>query len=227
MNSRLIKIIAALTMLIDHIGAILFPYAYWLRVIGRIAFPLFCFLIAYGCIKTRNINKFAFRLLWFGIACQIILSLASWQWWYPSNIFFTLLSGVALIVLIKKFSSTRPHHIILLVAGSTLILALTHFAQFDYGIPGVLLIVTFYLVLNKKPIETAKLMSIPILLLFNITFLIIFGVAYFIQFFSFLACIFIIFFTDKQLRISKFEKWGFYIFYPLHLVILMMIALLI
>ena len=67
-----LKIIACLTMLIDHIGLFLFPEALWLRYIGRIAFPLFAFFIAEGCRYTRDRFRYFLNVFVLAVLCQSV-----------------------------------------------------------------------------------------------------------------------------------------------------------
>lgn len=66
-DTGLLKLIAILTMFIDHLGAAIFPEYRSMRVIGRIAFPIFAYCIAVGCIYTRNIAKYALRVFLVGL----------------------------------------------------------------------------------------------------------------------------------------------------------------
>ena len=59
-NSFILKMIAIITMVIDHVGAVLFPMNMMFRYIGRISFPLFVFLLVEGSIHTRKIRKYSF-----------------------------------------------------------------------------------------------------------------------------------------------------------------------
>ncbi|MFN2363319.1 MAG: TraX family protein, partial [Halarsenatibacteraceae bacterium] len=70
MSSFQIKMVAITTMLIDHIGSIIFPEYIILRVIGRLAFPLFAFLITEGYRHTSNINRYLVRLSIFALISQ-------------------------------------------------------------------------------------------------------------------------------------------------------------
>jgi len=227
MDSRIIKIIAVISMLIDHIGAHLFPEQTWLRAIGRIAFPLFCFLIAYGCIKTRNINKFFLRLFIFAFISQILIFLARWEISFGwLNVFFTLASGVLCIILLQLIiKHNKKDFLPLIIIGSLVaILVIFTFAEtfrFDYGIPGILLIILFFFSLERFE-KNWKLLTLPILTLFN---LLMFIIGHFpTQWYSMLAILFLLGFKDRKLKISKWERWAFYIFYPLHIIILILIS---
>ena len=67
-----LKIIAMIAMLIDHIGAYLFPQVRWLRIIGRLALPMYAFLIAEGCHYTHDRKKYLLSMLSVAALCQIV-----------------------------------------------------------------------------------------------------------------------------------------------------------
>ena len=78
LSSFWLKIIALLTMTIDHVGYMLqsygiYPIGYIFRIIGRLALPLFCFMIAEGAIHTKNIKKYALRLGIMASAVSLII----------------------------------------------------------------------------------------------------------------------------------------------------------
>lgn len=74
MNKNILKLLAALTMVIDHAGLLLFPQAAVLRWIGRISFPLFAFCVGDGCVHTRKPWVYFWRVLGLGLACQIVFA---------------------------------------------------------------------------------------------------------------------------------------------------------
>ncbi len=143
-DTGLIKLVAMVTMLIDHVGAIFFPGVNELRIIGRIAFPLFCWGIASGSVRTRSLPRYALRLLLGGLVAQPFYMLALnhtvWQW----NVMSTLLLGLLAIIGIqkKRFYSQ--------IWAPVLCLALASVQQMDYGWRGVLLIILMYLARGSR-----------------------------------------------------------------------------
>ena len=98
-----LKLIAIIAMAIDHIAAVFFPQAYFLRFIGRLTLPIMAFLVAEGYFYTRDPKKYCFRLFMAGIISQIPFSLAFDT--SALNIMFTLtLSVLALAVLDSKLA---------------------------------------------------------------------------------------------------------------------------
>lgn len=70
LSAMTLKYIAMATMLVDHMGYVLFPWILWLRCVGRIAFPIFAFQIAEGCIRTHDRRRYALRLLLFAVLTE-------------------------------------------------------------------------------------------------------------------------------------------------------------
>ena len=95
LNSLHLKLLAMVTMLIDHMGFTLFPYALWMRCVGRLAFPVFCFLIAEGCAHTHDKKRYAARLLVFAVLSEPAFDLMHGVWFTMDyqNVLWTLLLG--------------------------------------------------------------------------------------------------------------------------------------
>ena len=72
LSGNQLKIIAMITMLMDHIGVNLFPSVTILRVIGRLSFPIFAYMIAEGCRYTRDRKNYLFTIAALGILCQLV-----------------------------------------------------------------------------------------------------------------------------------------------------------
>jgi hypothetical protein len=248
MNSRVIKIVAIIAMTLDHVahwGLVYDPLLNDVfRIIGRIAMPLFCMLVAYGVTKSRNPWKFAIRLIIFAIAVQVFLNLYLYRdlfaaGWY--NVFFTLAFGVTAASLlklceavIKKYKGVMKWQQVLCVFATFIgviaalvipyILNSEFGINFDYGMPGVLLVIMFYLALRHS-MRTLKITCVLIIALWcmmlpSIDWWVTHSLGLPIQWFALMAVPFILLFVDRKLKITVFEKYAFYIFYPLHIAVI-------
>ena len=122
MTAFAIKVIAAFCMLIDHIGAVFPEYTpAFFRWIGRIAFPIYAYMIAQGCRRTKNINKYLLRLGVFALVSEIPFDMAfmhytdvergfTWNinFLRNTNVFYTLFLGAACIAIYEKMK-TKKH----------------------------------------------------------------------------------------------------------------------
>ncbi|WP_430884913.1 TraX family protein [Fusibacter sp. JL216-2] len=127
-----LKFLAMLTMLIDHIGYMFFPSQMLWRIIGRLSFPIFAFLIARGYRYTSSKVKYAGRLFIFGLISQI-----PYIYFVPGklNIMFTLFIG---LIIIELFESKFK----VLSFG---LLAIGHFFPVSYGVYGLMMILIFHM----------------------------------------------------------------------------------
>lgn len=138
-DQGLVKLVAMVTMLVDHVGVVFFPRVLELRVIGRIAFPLFCFGIVTGFIHTRNWRRYALRLLLIGLAAQPFYMLALNHSLWELNVLATLLLG--LLSLVGMRARRWGSHL----WAPALCLIIAAVQPMDYGWRGVLLIQLMYL----------------------------------------------------------------------------------
>ena len=140
----LLRLVAMVTMLIDHIGVVFFPGVLELRIIGRIAFPLFCWGIVTGFHHTRDWRRYALRLLVFGLIAQPFYMLALNHTWMQWNVLATLLLGLLSIAGIRarRFYSHLWAPLLCLIFASV--------QQMDYGWRGVLLIQLMYLASGSR-----------------------------------------------------------------------------
>lgn len=210
-----LKIIAIAAMLIDHIGAVFLgtyeiPY-YICRLIGRIAFPIFCFLLIEGFLHTKSLPKYCFRLALFALISEIPFDLAfngTPFVWDSQNVFFTLLIGLLVISFMKYVNDKLPNQteIRLLLRAAALVCGMlaTDFLKTDYSDIGVLCIVFLYLLYGKR--TTA--MAVACVLLCFLSRLEI----------TAFTTVFLVKNYNGKRGISL--KYIFYIFYPLHLIIL-------
>ena len=91
-----LKIIALITMTIDHIGKLIFPQYRVLRVIGRLAFPIFAFMIAEGCKYTKSSKSYLASIVTLAAVCQITLCVAEKS--LHQNILVTFTLSIILIL---------------------------------------------------------------------------------------------------------------------------------
>lgn len=224
MNSFQIKIFACLFMVSDHIGYIFFPSDLTFRMIGRLAFPIFAYLIAEGYKRTRNVKAYFFRLLAFGLISQLIFQLATKN--RELNIFLTLSLGLLSILLFDRIKNKKLGSLSVI-----LIAAMAYFLKSDYGAYGILSIFFFWFYGEKK--DFAKLILSQWLLiifyllveksnLINGSFSL--DPYYSIQFLSLFALFFIYLYNGER---GRKLKYFFYAFYPVHLAILVFIKYLI
>lgn len=143
-NTALLKTIAIICMLIDHAGVAFFPGVTEMRLIGRIAFPLFAWCVVVGAEYTRNIWRYALRLLLVGLIAQPCYVWGLNHKWHEFNIFATLLLGLFSIAGIqqKKFFSH--------IWAPVLCLLLSCIIYVDYSWEGVLLILVLYAARQQK-----------------------------------------------------------------------------
>ncbi|MBU5331960.1 conjugal transfer protein TraX [Anaerocolumna aminovalerica] len=219
MNGLSLKLIAMFTMLIDHATAQLIPGSspLWFigRSIGRLAFPIFCFLLVEGFLHTRSVRNYLIRLGIFAMISEIPFDIAFIKGenfidnLSGQNIYFTLFIGLFVILLIQlvenkyRYSSTMTFilTIIIILTGCQL----AEFLRTDYGAMGILMIVCFYLFRNNK-----WLLLLTIFLV-NQTILSIQG-------FGTISLLFIWLYNGE--RGPKLNKYIFYAFYPVHILIL-------
>lgn len=217
LTSFILKIIGILTMACDHIGYAILGKFSFLNLIGRIAFPIFAFQATEGFVHTKDLKKHIRKLLIFGCISQIpfMLFLSKFsESIFTLNIFFTLILGLIAISLYKKTTNKVLAFAYILLFG-----ILAELVNVDYGMYGIFLIFLFYIFKEKK-----FLMNISVILLTIakylpsiLTYAFMHSRFYLCILFTCLSLIFILFYNKKE---GPKAKYLFYIFYPLHLVIL-------
>ncbi len=228
MNTFALKLIAIIVMLIDHIGAMFIPrytdtYLVF-RSVGRLAFPIFVFLIVEGFHHTRNVKKYLIRLGIFAMVSEIPFDLAFYGKiieFTHQNVFFTLFLGLLLISLLGMIQVKLETQFILAnLCCTVLVLAFCIIAVFlrtDYDYSGILIMTAFFLFRGNR---IATLISLFIITVLMYSDSIHYPIAW-----IFIACT-----TLSMLLISLYNgqkgknvKYLFYVFYPAHLLILYII----
>lgn len=225
---EVLKLIACVSMLIDHFGAAIVPglpltnmvtIYYICRVIGRIAFPIYCFLLVEGMRHTRNPRNYILRL---GIGILLaelpfdFLLEGGFSWGYQS-VMVTLTLGAIMLLCMHK--TEKKWLKLLLVLAFAILAELT---KCDYGGWGIAMIAVFAL-LDRFSLQFAGVLLVSVCMpSAGITVL---GIFVPCELAALLAMVPIGLYSGRKLTYSRTIQWAFYLFYPLHLLILWVIAL--
>lgn len=233
-DTGLLKLVAMLAMFCDHAGKMLFPQYPIMRIIGRLAFPIYAYCIAVGCVYTRNPLNYLKRILLLALVSQPIyaVSLAHtnskmfaysiaeepllaarnfylYSWVSKPSILCTLAVGIILIWALRNKQ--------MVVFLSALLLCWMVRSKLDYGMKGVMLMLLFYIFCSHR------WLSLPVVLAFMLWWGIgsgsysLFGVNFGTQAFAIFALPLIYVHTNTGVRLPK---WMFYLFYPAHLALI-------
>ena len=235
-DTNLLKLIAMITMLIDHTGKVFFAQYHVMRLIGRMAFPIYAYCIAAGCVYSRDRFKYLRRIVVMALVSQPFYAVALGHTIPQMSAIPFASNPVGAVVNFYVYSWNHPSILMtlalgLLVAWSirekqlacTLALALLIWriqGSVDYGWRGVALIVLFYLFIARW------WLSLPVMLAFMLWWGMgsgsyrLFGLRFGTQAFAILALPLIYIPTYSRLKINK---WVFYLFYPAHLIGMMLI----
>lgn len=206
-HNEILKVIAVIAMLIDHIGFVFFPEHSSFRIIGRIAFPIFAYQLAIGYTHSSNPKMYMVRLWTFAIISQIPYTLLFET--YNLNILFTLLLS---ILLIDRIAKNEWYWIPTFIIIVTLPQFIDVLPKFEYGWYGLFMPVLFYIFSHSK---IKAFISQTILLILYVFI----GNTFFIQIFAWIGIFICLYFPINKWKIHV-NKYFFYWFYPAHLTIL-------
>ena len=259
-----LKIAALLTMFLDHIGAgilenwILYHYNgdavlyrkilaadTVLRCVGRMSFPLYCWLLVQGFLYTKNRMKYALRLLIFALVSEVPFDVLFFEGFTMEhqNIFWTLLISLITLILIDYLEHLEKTMVpdgksifpvlwkaVLITAAAGTGMLVAHCLKTDYSWKGVLLIAAFYLMRPDRMMQAVWPVTI-------------FLAAYFLEYIwlgwapstalndifaskwtVYLASLFVWRCNGK--KVLRQGKYFFYLFYPLHMLLLIFVRFL-
>lgn len=220
-SQEILKVIACVTMLLDHIGATMVR-GYTLRIIGRIAFPIYCFLMAEGAYHTKNPRKYCLRLAIGLVLSELPFDLAfrmkpTWEY---QSVMVTLLVGILVVEVILNTQSDFAK-LLAVCAG----FAFAEWAKTDYGGCGVLLVVLFSQTRGKLWLQTIMVAMFAWML--DSVRITVFGLRIPIEMFAVLSMIPIALYSGKKATSSRAIQWCFYLFYPVHLTVLVFVRMLV
>ena len=207
MSSFSLKVLAVITMAIDHVGAVLFPDLLFLRIIGRLAFPIFAFLLVEGFFHTRDRKKYAIRLFIFALISEIPFDLAIGERLFEfthQNVIMTFFIAFIMMILLEKYKKWY-HRVPVGIIG----MLVAYLLKVDYTFIGILVVFIFYILRNKKREKIIAQIAVFIATL-NL------------EMFAALSMISIGFYNGERGRFKM--KYFFYFFYPAHLLLLFFIS---
>ena len=219
LSGNALKILAAIFMTLDHMGLMLFPRILLFRILGRLAMPIYAYMIAEGCKYTRNRKKYFGMVFGLGAVCQIV------YWFVDHDLYFSILItfSLAILIIYAMQNWKEKQNVLsglLFAAAIAAVYSLNRIFEIDYGFWGFMLPVFAALPHKTKydryPVSILTLGLGVLLLAMDIGD---------IQIFSVLALPLLLAYSGKRGKWNM--KYFFYIFYPAHLVILEGIAMLI
>lgn len=236
LNASHLKLIAMVCMLLDHTWATTGGSPMWMTAVGRIAFPIFAFQVAEGYAHTKNFKKYLLRMFLFALVSEIPFNFMLGGWWinpFHQNVMFTFCIALLMMRLID-LAAKKHWALRLLITAAALALGclVGTFTFVDYGGWGVVTVLVFRLFRNVK---FGWLIQIAALLLINwelLGGLIVtpefFGMEFRLplQGFAMAAFVPILLYNGRQGWKSKGFQYACYAFYPVHILILVLIAML-
>jgi hypothetical protein len=205
LNAYHLKMIALISMFLDHFARIIYPDLYVLEVIGRLAFILYSFLLVEGLTHTKSSGYYFLRLFLFALLSEIPYDLAFGDKWFDpirQNIFFTLSVGLAALLVIESKKIASDVKVLLIAA---LVTAANNF-HFDYYYLGVLQVVCFYVFRSNRLKQFLTVVILNLFFMFRIA----------TQSAAVLGLLPIYLYNDER---GKKTGILFYIFYPAHLLL--------
>ena len=235
-DTSLLRLIAMITMVIDHFGKMCFPQIPEMRLIGRLAFPLFAYGIAAGAVYTKNGTKYLSRIVLLALISQPLYAVALahevpamyavpfaqnplgcittfyLSSWAKPNILFQLALGLCVILSLRNRQWT-------LAAGFYLLCFFLR-GKLDYGIEGVHLMLLFYILCAHPKLALIAWSAYLIYWSrgFGYTF---WGMRFGMRIFALPA---VILCALPMKRRFTLPRWLTYCFYPAHLVVLMLVS---
>ena len=233
-DTGLLKLVAMLAMMCDHAGKMLFPQYAIMRIIGRLAFPIYAYCLAVGCVYTHNCLNYLKRIILLALISQPIYAVSMahsvsamysvsfadeplraalnfylHSWVGKPSILLTLALGLILIWSLRERQ--------LVITAAMLVFCWMVKGEIDYGMKGVVLMLLFYVFCSHR------WLSLPAVLAFMVWWAMgsgnytLFGVRFSSQMFAVCALPLIYINTGTNIRLPK---WLFYAFYPAHLALI-------
>lgn len=221
-KNDMLKIIAVTAMVIDHIGAVFFEQMIILRIIGRVAFPIFAFYVAMGFTWTTDNKKYLMRMFGFAVITQIpysFFSLILTGNYYYMNVLFTFGFSLSALTFFKRKNYILTGMFVIL---PEIVAALTP-VEFDYGSYGILMVFVFYLFQKDKIIRNISILFLTIAHAFTVY--IPRGFPFYYSFMDpQIYCLLALPLIDLNYKLkANLPKYFFYTFYPAHIAVIVLV----
>lgn len=233
LSGNILKIIAAVAMVIDHFGLIFYPRIVLFRIIGRLAFPIFAYMIAEGCTYTKKYLRYFLGMLILGVLCQIVYYIFDKSLYM--GILITFSFSILIIYAMQFLKNTLFDNnekifmkIIAVILFCTIVTGVYIFTKsftIDYSFEGCLAPV--FASLFRKPKNNNSYIFTKLdnkfihIAMLGMSLIIISLNSSSIQFYSLFALPLLLLYSGKRGKHKM--KYFFYIFYPLHLGLLELI----
>lgn len=226
LSANALRWIAMTGMLLDHLWGTVVSGNLWMTCLGRMVFPIYAFQLTEGFVRTQNRKRYALRLLAFALISEIPFNLmmaGSWFFPFHQNTIFTLLLGLWVIRTLEALyqKQCKPWQGALHLLAAAL---LTVVGFPDYGWQGVLTVVLFYLFREGRFAKLGQLAGMTLLhvvLTEGQTLPWLFDLP--LQSFALLALIPIWLYDGRKGRGGKLMQYGAYLYYPLHMLLLVLL----
>lgn len=235
-SDGLIRLIACIAMAIDHFGKMCFPNQTWMRMVGRLAFPLFAYGVAVGVVYTKDPMRYLRRIVLLALISQPLYALglahessamyavrffehplhAIWQFYVKSfvtpSILISLSAGLTLLICLRRRQWVFAFFVYILLHRFG--------ANLDYGMFGIHLMLLFYL-LCSRPLLCAAVVSLFLIKSAAGYGYVFFGHEFAMRIFALPAVLFACLPLKRRFRLPRWFAYGFY---PAHLLVLTVIV---
>ena len=209
LTGNMLKLLAAFSMLLDHAGLLFFPTEMGFRIAGRLAFPIFAFMIAEGCRYTRNRWRYWGMIVALAAVCQAVYYFAAGDTYLSVLVTFSL--AIPVVYVLQEFKKTNNWQWAILFAALVAAVAyLNRLLTIDYGFWGCML-----------PVCVAAIPGVPVLGLLLGLILLSSDIGG-LQWYCLLAALPLLCYNGTVGK--RKMKYFFYIFYPAHLALLQGLA---
>ncbi len=215
LDGTILKMIAMVTMVFDHVGDNFFPEQTWMRIIGRMAFPIFAFFVCEGYIHTRDRIRYLERMILFGLISEIpfdLVTAGKLLEFTHQNIMLTFAFAVTVLLCYDRITDKVKGRkgivigVMMMIASGIVSIVL----GLDYNIAALAVIFVYYL-LRERSAVLRNIIAMAVHFLLRNVGIYVYGILGFLPLFLY---------NGKR---GKGLKWLFYVFYPGHLLLIYLI----